>query len=73
MSGAEHERDFELAERLARETVEAAVRRAANALAQPGMAVCQDCNAEIEAERRAVAPFAVRCIACQRLAERRVA
>ena len=29
--------------------------------------------AESEAERRAVAPCAVRCIACQRLAERRVA
>lgn len=73
MSGAEHERDFELAERLAREAVDAAVSRAARALAQPGQTVCQDCDAEIEAERRAVAPFAVRCVACQRLAERRAA
>jgi RNA polymerase-binding transcription factor DksA len=73
MSGEAHEADFERAERLAREQVDAAVREAADALSRTGTAVCQDCDREISAERRAVAPFAVRCLPCQWLAERKVA
>lgn len=59
------------------EAAEAAVRRECDSLANRSRAVvegagaveCVDCGEEISAARRAAAPFATRCLACQNHAE----
>lgn len=70
---AEHERDFELAERLAEAERDNAVERACAQVAGVGSANCIDCGEPIEAARRAAAPWAVRCLHCQQDFEWRVA
>lgn len=52
---------------LQRETL---IARSAEAVAQPGAIHCEDCGSEIPEERRAAAPFAIRCIHCQTRFER---
>lgn len=39
-------------------------------LAQPGATECEDCGDEIPEARRIAAPWAVRCVYCQEVAER---
>lgn len=70
---AEHERDFELAERLTEAERDAAVNRAVAAVAGVGSVTCTDCGEVIEAERRIAAPWAVRCLHCQQEFEWRMA
>ncbi|MDO5631118.1 MAG: TraR/DksA C4-type zinc finger protein [Paracoccus sp. (in: a-proteobacteria)] len=65
------ERDLEHADALAEAERANAADRACRAVASPGAADCEDCGAVISAERRAAAPFAIRCIRCQRAHERR--
>lgn len=70
---AEHENDFELAERLAEEERDAAIGRVLAAVTGMGSPICIDCGDEIEPARRAAAPWAVRCVSCQQDFERRAA
>jgi phage/conjugal plasmid C-4 type zinc finger TraR family protein len=52
-------------------TRDAAIARAADALAEPGTAECIGCGDEIEPSRRAALPSARRCIDCQSRVEKR--
>jgi len=64
------ERFVELAEKAVDAERDNGVKRASAALAATGSGICQDCGEEIEAARRAAAPFARRCVTCQRAVER---
>ncbi|MCL6285583.1 TraR/DksA C4-type zinc finger protein [Ruegeria sp. 2012CJ41-6] len=64
------ERFVELAEKAVDAERANGVSRVSAALAANGSGMCDDCGEEIEAARRAAAPFARRCVPCQRLAER---
>lgn len=52
---------------------EASYRRIATRLEYSGATHCDDCGEPIPEARRAVAPFATRCIHCQERAERSAA
>lgn len=47
-----------------------ALTRMRAAMSAEGRTHCEDCGREIEAARRAAAPFAVRCLECQQSTER---
>lgn len=64
------ERDFERAEHLAEAERWAGQQAARRIVAANGTATCRDFGDEIDAERRAAAPFACRCIQCQRRFEK---
>lgn len=64
------ERDFELAEVLADAERKAGVDRSSARVSVSGRNTCFDCGVLIDAERKAAAPFATRCVACQRAFER---
>ncbi|WP_444453151.1 TraR/DksA C4-type zinc finger protein [Rhodobacter capsulatus] len=64
------ERDFDRAEELAEAERTAGVQVARSLVAADGQSICRDCGEEIDAERRAAAPFACRCIQCQRRFEK---
>lgn len=64
------ERDLECAEASASAERESAAARSRRAVNQGGAEDCADCGAPISPERRAAAPFARRCMACQMLFER---
>ncbi len=64
------ERDFELAETLATAERESGVARIVNHLHEAGSSHCEDCGEVIPRERRQVAPWARRCVTCQKLWER---
>ena len=64
------ERFVEQAERAVDAERDNGVQRVSAALAATGSDTCEDCGEEIEAARRAAAPFARRCVTCQRDAER---
>ncbi len=66
------ERNFEMAARLADAERDTGVSRASWAVTGRGCADCITCGEEIEAARRAAAPFAQRCIGCQQAFERGV-
>jgi RNA polymerase-binding transcription factor DksA len=68
-----NESDLELAARMADAERDAGVSRAVAAVAGTGSRICRDCGDEIDAHRRSVAPWAVRCIYCQQEIERRTA
>lgn len=63
--------DFDLAERLAQAERDAGAARVSARVAGRGCAHCHDCGEHIEAARRRAAPFAVRCLSCQQISERR--
>ena len=60
---------FDQAARREQEEREALIADAANAVSKKGSAICCDCDLPIPAARRAAAPFAVRCIGCQKIHE----
>lgn len=64
--------DFELADRRAEEEREAQIAAASRALKERGSLYCEDCPAEIPADRRAAYPSARRCIHCQERHERQM-
>lgn len=66
------ERFLDLAEQAVEAERTRAVQRVTSAVAGTGRKACLDCDEEIEPKRRAAAPFAVRCVACQQVAERAV-
>ncbi len=66
------ERFVELAEKAVNAERDDGVQRVSATLSATGSATCQDCGEEIEAARRAAAPFARRCVTCQRDTERGV-
>ncbi|MCF6432631.1 TraR/DksA C4-type zinc finger protein [Leisingera sp. MMG026] len=67
-----NERFLDQAERAVEAERARAVQQVTNAVAGAGRKDCRDCGDEIEPKRRAAAPFAVRCVACQQVAERAV-
>lgn len=60
---------FDQAERTTEILRLGAILRAAAAVSQTGRKTCQDCDEPIDPRRRAAAPFAVRCMSCQKIAE----
>ncbi|QND45215.1 TraR/DksA family transcriptional regulator (plasmid) [Rhizobium lusitanum] len=64
--------NFDLADQRAEEEREAQIAAASRALRSQGTIYCQDCPAEIPADRRAACPSARRCIKCQGLYERQM-
>lgn len=64
------ERDFEVAESTVAIFRDQRVRSIGAEVSGTGRDTCTDCDATISAERRQAAPFATRCIACQRHRER---
>ncbi|MFV1530489.1 MULTISPECIES: TraR/DksA C4-type zinc finger protein [unclassified Phaeobacter] len=66
------ERFLDQAERAVEAERARAVQRVTSAVAGTGRKACLDCGDGIEPKRRAAAPFAVRCVACQQIAERAV-
>lgn len=63
------ERAIEQAVQLAERERDAGVIAARSAVTRLGSRYCEDCGGEIDAKRRAAAPFATRCIDCQSAAE----
>lgn len=64
--------DLIAAERRVELETTARISQAQQALAGQGSDDCHDCGAPIDPARRMVAPFAVRCVHCQMVAERGV-
>lgn len=65
------ERFLEYAENAVRAEQDRSVQQVTQSLRATGCAECVDCGDEIEPARRAAAPFAVRCVTCQQMTERR--
>lgn len=63
--------DLIAAERKVELATAARVSQVRGALAGSGSEDCRDCGAPIDVARRQAAPFAVRCVHCQMVAERR--
>ncbi|MBI1495385.1 TraR/DksA C4-type zinc finger protein [Halocynthiibacter styelae] len=59
------ERDIERAEARVQQECDASLARNRDVVEAEGTSECIDCGDEIEAARRAAAPFARRCIECQ--------
>lgn len=64
------ERDLEYADALAEAERATAAARVRKLVSSAGSADCEDCGARISPERRAAAPFAIRCVSCQRIHEK---
>lgn len=64
------ERDLECAEAFASAERDSAAERSRRAIMQEGTDDCVVCGKPIPVERRAVAPFATRCVFCQGSFER---
>ncbi|MCB5204238.1 TraR/DksA C4-type zinc finger protein [Neorhizobium sp. T786] len=61
---------FDQASRREQEERETLIADAAHAVSRKGSAICCDCERPIPEDRRIAAPFAVRCIECQKIHER---
>jgi len=65
------ERFLEYAQGAVQAEQERSIQQVSCALNTRGRIDCVDCGEEIEPARREAAPFAVRCITCQQMTERR--
>lgn len=65
-----NERDLERSEARVEQERDRSTRAVRAAVTQPGNVECSDCSATISEARRKAAPFAERCIDCQRAHER---
>lgn len=61
--------EIDFAEALSRAERDAGQARSSAALQQPGSEECVECGADIPEARRKAAPFALRCVPCQRIHE----
>lgn len=65
-----NDRELERSEARVEQERERSARAASAAVARPGNTECSDCGEPISEARRQAAPFAERCISCQRAHER---